>query len=755
MSLVEIISPNTATLKTELLGDLPTADTFLKSMTLSFYPNATKHDLRLVLAVAAVFVVVLNVFRRPEQIKRLLTAIALIGGIVAIITLGQYLFGNGKIYWFVPNRHGGVLSGPFVNHNNYGQFMNLSIGAAFGLLLVRLHEGFMRKKITSAVIYEYLNSSSAKALWLLVAMISLGAATVFVSLTRGGMVSMLIAITFTALLLAWRGSLKGRGWMIVVAVLIAFTCVLYISFDAVYDRLASLRDLHEAQGSRLQILKDIAIASTKFPLLGTGLGTHLVVYPMFDRSTVVPLAAYAENEYAQALEETGLIGLGLLIAFGVIIWTNYARNIHRTKIPIYSVAYGLGFGLLAILIHSLSDFGQHLPSNAVLSAIFCALMLVLARQSRERRTVDRGRKINLCPFGFAQGKLRSSVICLLTAGVSGIWIWIFIDANNARVAEAHWEEARSIESFIRKNGEGTEAEYADLISHASTAVDYEPDNIKYRHWLNVYRWRSVSQTTDTSTGNIVIPDDLMPSVRDIVDEFHKARTICPTYGPTYSLVGQIEKFILNNDIGTERIRKGFRLAPCNPTACFVAGYLDVLEGKHEDCIEKFERAVQLNGRLFNVIADIYINDLSRPHLAVSAAGDDIGRLNHVANALENMQYMDLAEQIREKITALFEEKCSQPDAPASAFASLANIYRQQQDNEQAIECYHRALALDYSHIGWRLDLARLLMKMGKIPEAMREARICLQLRPQSKTAEKLVADLSVHPAVFADEKVVP
>jgi len=73
--LVSIISPNTAALKTELLGDLPDTETLLKSMSLSFYPNATKHDLRLVLTVVAVFVVVLNVFRRPDQVKRLLMAI--------------------------------------------------------------------------------------------------------------------------------------------------------------------------------------------------------------------------------------------------------------------------------------------------------------------------------------------------------------------------------------------------------------------------------------------------------------------------------------------------------------------------------------------------------------------------------------------------------------------------------------------------------------------------------------------------------
>jgi len=752
VSVVKIISPNTAALRAELLGDLPNADALLTTMPLSLYPYATSHDLRLVLAVTAVFVVVLNIFRRPDQIKRLLLAIALIGGTIALITLGQNLFGNGKIYFIFPIWHGGGYSGPFVNHSNYGQFMNLSIGAALGLFLARLHTGFAGKKITPAVISEYFSSPRAKPLALLIAVMSLCVATVFVSLTRGGMVSMLIAMTFTVLVLALQRSLAGRGWIIAIMALVAFTLVLYISFDVVYNRLATLRDFHESESGRLQILKDIAVAWTKFPIVGTGLGTHLVVYPMFDRSTKTLLAAHAENEYAQALEETGLIGLLLLITFGIIVWSNYARSIRSAKPPFCSAIYGLGFGLLAILIHSLSDFGQHLPANAILSAIFCALMLILARHSREQRAENRGRRTE---DRISVVRHPSSVVCLLTAGVSGGWLWALVGANNARVAEAHWQEARNVESFIRKNGKGTEAEYADLISHAWAAVDYEPDNIKYRHWLNVYRWRSVSQTIDTDIGDIVIPEDLMPTVGDIVDEFHKARALCPTYGPIYSIVGQIEKFILNNDAGAERIRKGFRLAPCDPTACFVAGYLDVLEGKHQDCIEKFERAVQLDGGLFGHVINIYINDLSRPDLAISAAGDDIGRLSHVANILQDMQYNDIAEQTWEKIKDLLKARCSEPGASASAFVSLANIYRREHDNEAAIDCYSYALALDYGQVGWRLDLARLLMETGKVPEAMRQAKICLQLRPESKAAENLIADLSVHPAAFDKEKQAP
>ena len=60
-TLVSIISPNTAALRTEFLSNMPGSESYLKWMPLSLYPAATKHDLRLVLSASAIFIVVLNV----------------------------------------------------------------------------------------------------------------------------------------------------------------------------------------------------------------------------------------------------------------------------------------------------------------------------------------------------------------------------------------------------------------------------------------------------------------------------------------------------------------------------------------------------------------------------------------------------------------------------------------------------------------------------------------------------------------------
>jgi O-antigen ligase len=741
--LVGSISPNTAALKSELLRDLTTSKTLLKSISFSFYSNATKHDFRLVFSVVMVFVVVLGYYHHPDRIKRLLLTIALIGGLIAAIALAQDLFGNGKIYWFVSGPFKKPLSGPFINHNHYGQFMNLSIGAALALICVKVHEFFSYRKITPSFIYEFLGSNSAKYIWFFVVVMALGAASIFVSLTRGGMVSMIIASAFVTLLLASRPTLKGRGWIMVIMALGSFICILYVGFDAVYDRIATLNELHAYEG-RIQILKDLTASYRQFPILGTGLGTHSVVYPMFKQINNVLLYTHAENEYAQVLEETGIVGLIILIVFGIIVAFNFVRASRCSGIPICSAVYGLGFGLVAILVHSFSDFGQHMPANAFLSAIFCALVISLANQNKEKSFC-----ISVVP------KFKFLYVFLLL-GLCGIWLWILNDANDARIAEAYWTKARDTEKRLKQDQwKGTQSEYAELIADTKSALAYQPDNMKYQYWLNVYRWRSISQEADPQTGAVIISKESMPVVREIVKGFCKACILCPTYGPPYSVVGQIEKFILNENSGAEKIRKGFYLAPSDPISCLVAGNLDVLEGKIEDSIPKFERAVQLDGDLFRSVVDIYVYQLSRPELALSAACEKIGRLNYVATIFDDMQYSDLAAQAREKIRTLLELRCNEPDTPGSVFAQLGSIYSRQDNNEQAAEYYQKALAREYSQVYWRLELAKLLVEMDRVQEAMSEAKICLQLRPQLKAAENLVADLSIHPAMLAQKEPTP
>jgi len=734
---VEAVSPETAAVKTELLGDLPNAGDLPGRMTLSFYPQATVHGLRLIIAVTMVFVIVVNVYRRPQQITRLLAGIALIGGAVALLALAQVLFGNGKIYWFVP-AYDKAYSGTFINHSHYGQFMNLAMGAALGLLLVKLHEAFRQRQVTLPEVAAHLSSPEMRVFWYCAGMIVLGTATMFISLTRGGMVSLLIAGAFTAVLLAAKRSLQGRGWVIASLALCSFIGVLYIGFDAVYDRLATLRDMHDVSAGRGQIVRDIASAWTKFPLVGTGLGTHDVVYPMFDRATISSLASHAENEYAQTAEEMGLLGLVMLVLFAGIIWRDYFRNVRRVRLPIRSAAFGLGFGLLAVTLHSFSDFGQHLPANACLTAVSCGLLVALAQMHSNPGP----RPAN--PGG-NPGAGRRLWRILALGCVVAVFSWALAGANGARRAEGYWKQALRVERDLTEKGWlGSDAEFTEILSYTAAAADLQPRAISYRHWLNAYRWRAISRVADPNSGQIIMTQQSMEFVRRIVAELHQARALCPTFGPTYCVAGQLERFVLDDPAGAAHIRTGYRLAPYDATTCFTAGLLDAQEGKLEDSLAKFTRAVQLSGDYFPDVVDVYVFEFNRPDLAVSLAGDDYGRLGYVAGVLSELtEHQDLADQARASVARLLKEKCSAADAPASALATLAYLCARQQDHAAAIEYFRRALVLDYGQVQWRLAQARCLSEMNLVPEAMHEARICLRLRPQMTAATRLIEELSL------------
>ena len=137
------VSPQTVHIKSELLADVPEAARVLDHVTLSFYPPGTRHDLRVVLIASALFVIVANVFRTPRQIKRLLIAITLAGGVIALIALVQDIANSHAIYGIFPAPSAArATGGPFINRSHFAQFMNLSIGAAVGLLLLRLQELF-------------------------------------------------------------------------------------------------------------------------------------------------------------------------------------------------------------------------------------------------------------------------------------------------------------------------------------------------------------------------------------------------------------------------------------------------------------------------------------------------------------------------------------------------------------------------------------------------------------------------------------
>jgi len=722
---VSLVAPNIVKFKTSLLSGLSVPD---GGTTISLYPLATQRALRLALAVAAIFVVTVNVYRSAKQIERLLTIVVIVGAAVALLALAQIVTRTQKIYWLVDVP---AMAGTFVNRNHYCQFMNLSLGAALGLLLVRFRRHLHGTPATLSSVVERISSQSFRPTWYLGGMIVLAAASVFLSLSRGGMVSLLVAWGMTVAVLGLRGRLRAYGWVMSALAVGAFACVLYVSFNSVYDRFSSLTQVGGHQG-RWQLIVDSGRAWSKFPAIGAGLGTHEYVFPMFDRSPILARATHAENEYVQMSEETGLIGLMLIGLFGAILLRSFLRCLRKQHSSVAVAAIGLGSGILAVLVHSLCDFGLHLPANAILAAVFCGLLVAMARIDRSPQDSAQGRKNTV---------RRWAVVLGLVSVMLG-WGWVVITADRARRGEGYWRKAQQLEARMRENNWAVaNADYARLIDLTQNAADKQPKNVLYRHWLNAHRWRAISRIIEPKTGHVILNSVAKQTVGQIVLDLEQTSALCPTFGPSYSLAGQLRRFVLDDPRGEELIRQGRALAPCDPIACFADGMLDAHKGNFPESLATFRRVLTLDGSWFELAVKVYIYQVARPDLAIEIAKDDVSHLFAVAELLEAEGYQPLADEARQQAQCLLRIQCESPDAPAHMLVRAAEHCLQNNEYDQATAYYRRAISRQSANISWRLRFAEALAAAGQISQARQQAGICLKLRPGMPEAQHLIADL--------------
>jgi tetratricopeptide (TPR) repeat protein len=461
---------------------------------------------------------------------------------------------------------------------------------------------------------------------------------------------------------------------------------------------------------------------------------------MFDTAVTPILAAHADNDYAQLLEEMGLAGAAMVALFLIGVAAMAIKLAARGKTASSAAAYGIAFGLIAVAIHSASDFGQRVPAIFCLSATLCGLLVAITRI--ENRASRRQPALQLADSARAASyRLPAGAAALL--GLAIVWGWSVRDAYAAFLGERWWSAALAIESRIHRAPErATDDDYRDLLYAANEAFQREPEKVNYGYWLNAYRWESISRTIDPDTGQVILHPDELPNVSHIANDLAAVRQICPTFGPPYALEGQLRLLVLGDQRGAELIRKGVRLARYDAPTCLAAGELAAREGNLDDAKPLLERAVALEPGYFREVVDIYLLQAKRPDLARELAGDDYQRLEELARACSAIpEFAHLAAELREAATASLRRRAATPDAMPDELVSLARIENAQGQPDAAIELFQRALRQDYRQIEWRLELARLLAAAGRIDEAIHEVRICLRLRPQHTQAVRLMDEL--------------
>ena len=310
-------------------------------------PFHTRMELLLLLADLMVLFLAVQVFRTLEDWRGFVWFGMGFGFLVSIFGILQHLTFNGKLYWFREMRYGGIPFGPYANRNHFAGFAELILPLA----LVPLVLGRVRRERFLVVG--------------LFAVLPIGA--LFLSASRGGIVSFGVELGVLALIIVWRRTMGKHIFAAAAILLLALLMVSWLGVGQILQRFSSMQSLEMSEGKRASMRRDTWRIFLDHPLLGTGLGTLQIVFPPYETLYDGKIVNHTHNDYLEALAETGLAGALCCAWFLGVLLSESLKRLRQLNSSFAGALQLAGFiACCGFLVHSLVDFNLHIPANAML-----------------------------------------------------------------------------------------------------------------------------------------------------------------------------------------------------------------------------------------------------------------------------------------------------------------------------------------------------------------------------------------------------
>ena len=361
-----------------------------KRWSISMDVEATRLVLEILICLLIAFLLAATFFKGYQRLHWLKNFLIFFGLALAVFALLQHFTWNGKFYWFItPTTQVLTPFGPFVNHNHFAGYLGMIVPIPVALIWTRSVRGEL------AVLYGF-------------AAAVMSIATI-VSLSRGGMLSLLSGVIFVVLfglnsIVRRKDEKKKVALMIsraaVVVLLLATIAfgVVWIGADAVIKRVERTEPTTQARSndspietisqSRAWIWRDTLAMIRDNWAMGVGLGAYQTAFPIYSQRDGSLIVAQAHNDYLQILADCGIIGVILVLWFIVLVIEDFRHAIRHRNPVMSGMALGCGGGVFSIIIYSIFDFNLQLPSNALLFLVLTAVIFIVSSSSAQDRASE-------------------------------------------------------------------------------------------------------------------------------------------------------------------------------------------------------------------------------------------------------------------------------------------------------------------------------------------------------------------------------
>lgn len=268
------------------------------------------------------------------------------------------------------------LTSTFVNPNHQALYFSLALFVALGLVLRPSTRRPRADRGGSSLEQSPGPLGSLPARVVLAGGALVLALALVLTLSRGGIVSTMAGL-LAMLALALSGRAGGRAILPILVIVFGVTVYAgWVGLEAVADRfVAVVRE--PASDLRWRVWEATLRVVGDAPVAGVGLGAFQDGFSPY-RPAEVPadrVVDYAHNDFLHLLAETGVAGLLIAVWALVALLTFTVRRWRGRRDPfVRGLVLGGAGAVVAGMVHSVVDFGLHMPANAVVLTVVAGLL---------------------------------------------------------------------------------------------------------------------------------------------------------------------------------------------------------------------------------------------------------------------------------------------------------------------------------------------------------------------------------------------
>ncbi|WYD79725.1 MAG: O-antigen ligase family protein [Candidatus Electrothrix gigas] len=500
------------------------------------YPHAARHELFRWVACAALFFFVVNTQQDTKKLLLLCWILVVSSSLHAV--LGLMLTAS-------DSRSG--ISLFFANHSHFSGYLEMLVWPAVGLAMI---------------------SKGEKRILLFGMAVLLIAATVF-SLSRGGIIGLVAGFCLYLAIFIGTDMEEHRGFrLLLVFVLFSTAVLIWFGLDPAVERMKTLTDPLIAGQGRFPIWQGTLKMIEDRPLIGWGPGCFPFAFPAYQTDTLSKwFVNHAHNDYLELAAETGIVGLTAALATGAFLF-NFCLG--RLLAPKYRYFQPVGAGALAgcfsLLVHSVTDFNVHIPSNAMLFAVMAGIAVLAAERASGQEVAASDIRLGII------GRLFGAIAVLLIAYLGfKVSFFSYLSASYADEASEYQQQE----------------DYEPVVAALQQAMIYNPDNAElmermgdlfmFRAW-NGEQWKKRLY------------------LRKALGWHEKAVAACPVSAEFMSkrayLLGQLGR----HEAEEQALKQALRLSPTYIFPNYGLATLCLRQGRLDEAFQYFRCFLQLKGQ---------------------------------------------------------------------------------------------------------------------------------------------------------------